>query len=235
VVTIPRQFNGPDASGNGGYVAGMLAQELGIEGPATSTLRLPPPLDSPLTWERDGATLRLLTPGGAVVGETTDDAFSRPVPASPTVAEGEAGLAAYLGWVNHPFDRCFTCGTQRADGEGLRLFTGPTGDGRTAATWTPHPAFASADGAIDIPVTWAALDCPGGWAADFTEQTMVLGRMTAEVARRPVPGEPCLSVGHLDSNEGRKFFTSTALWTEEGELLGRAEQVWIQIDNRTSS
>jgi hypothetical protein len=233
VVTIPAQFNGPEHSGNGGYVAGLIAQEHGGPGPLTSMLRIPPPLDVPLTWERDDAELRLLTAGGAVVGQASPGAFLREVPPCPSVEEAAAGLAGYKGFVHHPFDRCFTCGTARDDGDGLRLFTGPIGDDRTAGTWTPHAAFASPDGALDVPTTWAALDCPGGWAADFTVRTMVLGRMTAEVLRRPQPGEALLPVGHLEAQDGRKFSTSTALYTDGGELLGRSEQVWIEIDVAT--
>ncbi|MGA8988594.1 hypothetical protein [Aeromicrobium sp.] len=230
MVTIPTQFNGPAHSGNGGYVAGLIAAQVEANGPVTSTLRLPPPLDTPLSWEHDGDLVRLLTAGGAVIGEANSGSFSRDVAAAPTTEEAETGLAAYPGFTHHPFDHCFTCGTQRTAGDGLRLFTGPTDGDRTAGPWTPHEAFAGDDGAIDTPTTWAALDCPGGWAADFTNQTMVLGRMTAEVLRRPRPGEPCLSVGHLHARDGRKFLTDTALYTEGGELLGRAEQVWIEID-----
>jgi hypothetical protein len=239
VVTIPAQFNGPDSSGNGGYVAGLLARELGGPGPVTSTLRIPPPLDVPLTWERDsgleggGAELRLLTAGGAVVGSATAGSLTHDPLSRPTHEQAAAGLAAYPGFAHHPFDRCFTCGTAREEGDGLRLFTGPidpADTSRVAAPWTPHQAFAGGDGAIDLPTMWAALDCPGGWAADFSKYAMVLGRMTAEVLRRPVPGEPCISVGGLHAREGRKFLTATALYDEDGELLGRAEQVWILIE-----
>lgn len=234
MVTIAAQFNGPDRSGNGGYVAGMLGDELG-HSPATSTLRLPPPLDVPLSWEHDTvldgvAELRLLTAGGAVVGTAKPGEFVREPPPCPTSEQADAGLAAYPGFRHHPFDRCFTCGTQRDAGDGLRLFTGPIGDDLTAGPWTAHEAFAGVDGTIDVPVMWAALDCPGGWAADFTRNTIVLGRMTAEIVRRPATGEPCRSVGRLHAQEGRKFLTDTALYTDDGELLGRAEQTWILID-----
>ncbi len=246
MVTIPARFNGPDHSGNGGWVAGLIAAELGGD-VVTSTLRLPPPLDVPLSWEHDnhhddGEVVRLLTAGGAVIGSATPGSFQREAPGPPTPEQAAAGLAAYPGFSDHPFDRCFTCGTARAEGDGLRLFTGPIGEDRTAAPWTPHPALAAPstdgngngdgnDGArLDTPTTWAALDCPGGWAADFTEQTMVLGRMTAQVQQLPLAGEPYLAVGALRGREGRKFFTDTALWTEDGELVGRAEQVWIQVD-----
>jgi hypothetical protein len=224
MVTIPARFNGPDHSGNGGYVAGLIAHEAG-PGTMTSTLRIPPPLDVPLSWEHEGDDVRLLTAPPGV--------FARDVPAAPSVAEAAAGLAGYPGFANHPFDRCFTCGTSRDEGDGLRLFTGPIGDARVASQWTPHASFGNADGELDVPITWAALDCPGGWAADFTQQVMVLGRMTAEVVRPPRAGEPLLSVGELDVRDGRKFLTSTALYTLDEELLGRSEQVWIQVDHDT--
>lgn len=233
MVTIPGQFNGPLHSGNGGYVAGLIAQELDGPGPVTSTLRIPPPLDVPLSWEHDDTEVRLLTAGGAVVGSASPGTFARDVAPCPTPEEAAAGLAHYPGFEHHPFDHCFTCGTARDEGDGLRLFAGPVdpaAPGLTAAPWTPHDAFGSDDGALDLPVTWAALDCPGGWAADFSRHAMVLGRMTAEVVRRPRAGEACLSVGHLHTQDGRKFLTDTALYTMDGELLGRAEQIWIEID-----
>ncbi len=230
MVTIARQFNGPDNSGNGGYVAGMLSAEFGGVAPATSTLRLPPPLDVELRWDRENDEQRLITAEGAVVGTAQTGEFTREAPPCPTTVQAAAGLAAYPGFHHHPFDRCFTCGTQRRAGDGLRLFTGPIGDHLTAGPWTAHEAFAGADGTIDVPVMWAALDCPGGWAADFTHNPIVLGQMTAEISRRPATGEPCLSVGRLHAREGRKFLTDTALYSTDGELLGRAEQTWILID-----
>jgi len=233
--TIAAQFNGPDRTGNGGYVAGMLANELGLTGPVMSTLRIPPPLDVPLTWGdapslNSDRAVRMLTADGAVVGIARAGEFDRDVPACPSPIQAAAGREAYPGFHYHPFDYCFTCGTQRDEGDGLRLFTGPIGDGLTAGTWTPHEAFAGADGRIDVPTMWAALDCPGGWTADFTRNSIVLGLMTAELVRRPASGEPCISVGSLHSQQGRKFMTSTALYEEGGELLGRAEQVWFLID-----
>jgi hypothetical protein len=233
VVTIPVQFNGPEHSGNGGYTAGLLASAVDVAGPVTSTLRLPPPLDVPLSWERDDNEVRLLTAGGAVVGSVSPGSFAREAPACPTPDQAAAGRAHYPGFDHHPFDHCFTCGTARDDGDGLRLFAGPVDPaepGLTATPWTPHDAFAGADGLLDTPVTWASLDCPGGWAADFSRNTMVLGRMTAEVNRRPRAGEPCIAVGHLHAQEGRKFLTETALYADGGELLGRSEQTWILID-----
>ena len=59
---------------------------------------------------------------------------------------------------------------------------------------------------------------------------MVLARMTAQVVRRPRAGEPLLSSGALVARDGRKFTTATALHTLDGNLLGRSEQLWIEVD-----
>lgn len=233
---IEAQFNGPDNSGNGGYVCGLIADQLpGAPGPRTSSLRKPPPLDLPLTWEVGEGAVSLVEPPDSVIGSAVPGEFAGAALPCPTPEQAQAGMDAYPGFHNHPFDRCFTCGTKRTPGDGLRLFTGPIGDSIVAAPWTAHENFGGTDGRINVPVMWAALDCPGGWAADFTRQPMVLGRMTADVSRLPLVGEPCLSVGGLQRTEGRKFFTNTALYTLDGELLGRAEQIWISIDLKNFS
>lgn len=234
MVTIPAQFNGPLRSGNGGWVCGLLADEWARRhGPAvvTSTLLQPPPLDTTLTWEEDdeAAELRLLTAGGAVIGTATRGSFVDDAPPVVSRADAEAGAEAYPGYTNHPFDHCFTCGTARDPGDGLRIFSGPIGGDRTAAPWDVHPAFADDDGLIPNPVVWAGLDCPGGWAAGFPDDVLLLGRLTAEVFRPPAPGESLLATGWQRARDGRKRLTSTALYTDEGSLVGRSEQVWIVV------
>ena len=151
MVTIPARYNGPEHSGNGGYVCGLLADQLDTDEPVTSMLRLPPPLDVPLAWERAGHEVRLETHGGALIGTASPGAFERdplPFPDADTV---DAGLAAYPGFHAHPFDRCFTCGTAREEGDGLRLFTGPVGSDRTAGPWHVHPGLTS-QGVVSTPV-----------------------------------------------------------------------------------
>lgn len=233
MVTIPRQFNGPPESGNGGWVSGLVAQarlEQDPAGPVAARLRMPPPLDTPLAWEHEGDETRLMTHGGAIVGTATTGSFAREAPPFVDADGVAAGVAAYPGFTSHPFAQCFTCGTDREDGDGLRIFSGPVGDGLTAAPWDVHPSFDRGDGGVDLPVAWAALDCPGGWAADFSRQPMLLGTMTAEVLSVPQVGATYHAVGRLSGHEGRKFFTDVALYTPGGELVGRSEQIWIQID-----
>ncbi|MGA8851863.1 MAG: hypothetical protein WB508_09095 [Aeromicrobium sp.] len=234
MVTIEARFNGPAHSGNGGYVCGLIASQIDQAGPVTSTLRLPPPLDVALSWESDQETVRLLTAGGALVGEASPGSFARDVPPAPTREQAAAGEAAYPGHVGHPFSTCFTCGPDRSEGDGLRVFSGPieSGSSTVAATWSPHSGLLSADGGLATQIVWAAIDCAGGWSADFTLQPMVLGRMTAEILRMPEIGEPCTVVGRLDERSGRKVVTSTALHAGT-DLLAHSEQIWIEIDPAT--
>lgn len=229
MVTIPARFNGPEHSGNGGYVCGLLAGQVTTDGPVTATLRLPPPLDVPLAWERAGDEVRLETHGGALIGTARPGVFEREALPFPDADAVAAGLASYPGFHSHPFDRCFTCGTAREEGDGLRVFTGPVGSNRTAGPWHVHPDLAE-HGVVSPAVVWAALDCPGGWSADFTAQTMVLGRMTAQLMHRVDPDEHLHASGRLDERHGRKFLTSTALHRPDGTLVGRSEQVWIEVD-----
>ncbi|KAA1422854.1 hypothetical protein FE697_011930 [Mumia zhuanghuii] len=232
--TIARQFNGPDHSGNGGYVAGLVAGPVAAGGGAvTSTLRVPPPLEVALDLSLDGSR-SVLADGATVVAEAAPGAFD--VDPAPFVGEDLArkGFEAYAGRVEHPFPHCFTCGTARAPGDGLLVFTGPVDDptypDTVAATWTPHAAFADTDGHLGSEVTWAAIDCPGGWAADIDETPMVLGRMTGEILSPVRADHEYVAVGTRRGVDGRKHHTGTALYALDGTLVARAEQTWIAID-----
>ena len=230
MVKIPARYNGPDTSGNGGWVSGLVAGQLNSGGPAAVMLKLPPPLDVELEWDADEHHVYLKHPDGSTIASATQGAFTGETPGAPSIENATTGMENYAGHEAHPFNRCFTCGTQRGDGDGLRIFSGPYDSGTTAATWTPHTAFDDGTGHVAPEVSWAALDCPGGWAANVGDEPAVLGSMTAHIIRRPRTGEPCLVRGVLMASSGRKRHTATALYTRGGELLGRAEHVWIQID-----
>ncbi len=81
-----------------------------------------------------------------------------------------------------------------------------------------------------LAVTWAALDCVGGWAGDLVERPMVLGRMTARVDTLPVVGEPHVVVGGARGGEGRKTFTAATLYDPDGRVVAVAEHLWIAVD-----
>ncbi|HYN95192.1 MAG TPA: hypothetical protein VES42_15190 [Pilimelia sp.] len=224
---IPARFNGPTGSGNGGYTAGLVAQLLG-DACVEVTLRLPPPLDTPLTVAREAGAVRLYDGAGALVAEAATvpagDSAALVAGAVPPV-DGTAAAAAaraYAGFTDHPFPACYVCGPQRPRGDGLRIFPGRLPDGRTAAPFTA-PAEVSA------PTVWAALDCPGGWAIIAPDRPYVLGRLAADVRALPRPGDACVVVGALLSTQGRKAVVATSLYGPGGALLGAARATWISI------
>lgn len=230
---IDRRFNGPNRSGNGGYVAGTVGGRVaGSNGrAATVDLRVPPPLDRDLQWRVRGEQLDLVEADTVVAsGRPGQLDADDPLVTAVSVDEARAARDAYEGYHNHPFPLCFTCGNKRDPGDGLQVFSGPLADGRMACTWAPHEAFGDDEALLAPAYMWAALDCPGGWAAHIAEKPMVLARMTAQLYRRPAVGEPCMVIGALRGVERRKNHAATALYASDGELLGRAEQIWITID-----
>jgi hypothetical protein len=207
---IAARFNGPPGSGNGGYCAGVFAGG----GRYEVTLRVPPPLERELTTV-DG---QVRAADGTVVAElAASPGVDVVVPAVPW-AEAVKASAGYAGFVGHPFPTCYVCGPQRADG--LRIFPGRLGDGTTAAPWT-----VPAD--VSTPVLWAALDCPGGWAAIGAGRPYVLGRIAVLVDRVPEPGGRCVVRGALAGSEGRKALVYSTLYDADGAELARARATWI--------
>ncbi|MCK6209158.1 hypothetical protein KZX45_01195 [Georgenia sp. EYE_87] len=222
-ITVDRRFRGPDDSGNGGYVAGLVAAALG-PGPVTVTLRVPPPLDRPLRLTRADDGVRLIS-DDVLVAEAaphTGDALPAVSPVPVKVARTTA--EHYGGRHQHPFPHCFVCGPARDPGDGLRLEPGRLADGRTACVWS-----VSANLAGRTELVWAALDCPGGWAAPIEGRPMVLGRMTAQVSATPQAGEDVVVMGELLGQDGRKYFTATTAYGADGRELGRAGATWILL------
>ena len=249
---MPARFCGPPVSGNGGWTAGAMAElvhghlsrdhaDHGDAWPVvTVTLRRPPPLDTPVpATETDGLTTAADGTGPVADARLSDGALTEVE--SVDVATARAAEASYAGWVSHPFTTCFTCGPDRAEGDGLRIFPGPVDDldgaVRVAAAWTPHPSTAEDWHTYEddhrrasVPVTWAALDCPGGWAGDLATNPAVLGRMTARIDALPVIGEEHVVVGHARGREGRKIFTAATLYDSDGRIVATAEHTWITVD-----
>jgi hypothetical protein len=244
---VPSRFRGPATSGNGGWTAGALAGLLdhGVPGDHAArwptvqvTLRRPPPLDVPLPVADGIAT----DPGGEVVAvaEVVERDLAAVEPVDPSTAT--EATASYAGLAHHPFPTCFSCGTGREEGDGLRIFPGRVEDDsaarvRVAAPWTPHPScaedwheYVDDHQRASLAITWAALDCVGGWAGDLAERLMVLGRMTARVEALPVVGEPYVVVGGARGSEGRRTNTASTLYDAGGRALAVAEHVWFAVD-----
>ncbi len=242
---VPARYCGPTSSGNGGYTAGLLAERFAHHPrPADEclvvevTLRTPPPLDTDMRVEHldDGPRTRLWI-GETLVAEArcTDEELAPVDEVSPAAAT--AAMADYAGLRSHPFPRCFACGPERADGDGLRIFPGPVGPGRVASAWTPHARLAEASDLLDpgvqrvsLGTTWAALDCVGGWTTDLEGRPMVLGQIAAQVDALPVVGEPHVVVGVELATEGRKTWTASTVYDSDGRIVARARHTWIAVD-----
>lgn len=216
-VEIGNRFRGPTGSGNGGWTAGVLAEASGIPGPVQVTLRSPPPLGRSLQV-REG---RLLD-GRTLIAEAERGALSTLL-APVDAATAQDAASSYAGLVVHPFPECFVCGPDRTPGDGMRLFPGPVGEGRTACTWAP-------DEEVSVPYVWAAMDCPSAWTSDIAGRPLVLGRMTAELREPVIPGQTYVVTGAHLATDGRKTSTAAALHDAHGTLVARAEHVWIAVD-----
>ncbi len=70
-------------------------------------------------------------------------------------------------------------------------------------------------------MTWAALDCAGGWAADIGERLMVLGTMTARLYSLPAVGEEHVVVGAARGESGRKRMSAASLYDSDGPARRR--------------
>lgn len=238
-LTIATRFRGPARSGNGGYTAGSLAERVRTptERPTIEvTLRQPPPLETALAVRRRG-DLTLLAHRDLTVAEARvvgDE--PHPVEAVPADVAA-AAMGRYRGLTWHPFPGCFTCGTDRDEGDGLQIYPGEVAEDVVASLWVPHRAFAESGDLLDtglervgVGTTWAALDCVGGWSEDLEGRPSVLGRITARVDALPVVGEPHVVVGRRLRGEGRKTFTASTIYDTDGRVVATAEHVWIHVD-----
>jgi hypothetical protein len=226
-VVVDGRFHGPPGMGNGGYSAGLLAEQF-VDGPVEITLKRPIPLDTSLSLERWAGGPVLLQQNGTILAEALTANLEIDVPIPPAYGEAVLARQAFGGFKEHPFPTCFVCGPQHDDG--LHIFPGPI-DGRAlvAAPWTPHQALADDSGLVLPRYLWAALDCPGGIAVSTGAQPIVLGRITGEILGRLRVGERCVVIGWEMGRNGRKRFAGTAVFSETGQLIGRAKAIWFEI------
>lgn len=214
---LAARFNGPPGSANGGITCGRLASYVGAAA-VEVTLRRPPPLDVDLRVDASGGSARLYD-GELLVAEAVPTELDLEVPEPVSAERAREAEATYGGLVAHPFPTCFSCGTERTDGLGLR--PGMVGEGQAACTWTPADE--------DPILVWAALDCPGGWATDLPGRPMVLGRMALRQPGRVLPGRPHVLSAWITGEDGRKTHTGTALHDPDGVLVAVARSTWLAV------
>jgi len=226
---IESTYCGPTTSGQGGYVCGLLGGY--IQGPAEVTLRIPPPLDRELKVDMISGDHVTLTDGETLVAEARKVAFELEVPEPPSFAEAVTASKGYLGFTVHPFPRCFVCGPERDVGDGLRIFAGPVPGGRmVAAPWTPYTALGDGNTMVKPEFIWAALDCPGAFAAMLeAPRVIVLGKLAVNIMKDIRTDERCVAIGWNIATDGRKHHTGTAVFSESSTLCAYAKATWIAI------
>lgn len=233
-VSIATRFRGPPTSGNGGYVAGLLA---GFASDVVEVrLRVPPPLETALdVVALDGERLELRA-GDQLVATAEPAELQLDVPPAPSLAAAQDALTRYAGFQSHTIPGCFVCGTERGPGDGLCIYAGPVQPvtaelpaNLVASPWTPDASLAGTRGRVRPEFHWAALDCPGAFAVSVPGQLMLLGSMRARLEREVEVGEPCVVVGWSLGAEGRKHRAATALYGADGACVARAQAIWIEL------
>jgi hypothetical protein len=225
-VVVPRRFNGPPDSGNGGYCAGVVAGKGAFE----VNLRRPVPLDTPLELVRDGddGAVRLLD-GAAVVADGRPGVVDAEVPAPLGLEAARAASARYRGRADGVFSRCFVCGRAREDA--LGVFAGAV-DGRdlVASPWTPPAWSAGEDGYVRPEIVWAVLDCPTYFAlyADGELPLSFLARLTARVDSPVRAGEEHVVIGWPLGKDGRKHHAGSAVLSRDGDVLAVARALLVR-------
>jgi len=227
-ILVEPRFNGPPDSGNGGYVCGLVAVATGAS--VKVRLHRPPPLEVPLLVEELEEGRWQVRDQADVVASATATTVDLELPEPPSYLEALELSKHYTGFVTHAFPTCFVCGPDRAPGDGLRIFAGrlPAGAG-VAAGWLPHDSLADEAGKVRAEFIWAALDCPGYFAAVPQGRTALLGELAVHIDRRIRAGDPCVVMGWPLSSSGRKHQVATALFDEDGVSIARGVATWIEI------
>lgn len=239
-ISISRRYCGPPDSGNGGYVCGIAAGALGGSD-VEVTLLAPPPLARPLTLAHEGDEATLRDDDAVVaIARALDEPLGIPGDAPQPVGYDEAAEAAAAFDVDayraaHEYPGCFTCGPDRAAGDGLRIF--PADADRPDLCvwpWTPASGLFGESGEVDVPVVWAALDCPSGLAwlrQDPDLGPIVLGRMAAAIHRLPAPRERLVVAGWTEPPQGRKRPARSAIYAGDGTVLATSRATWIVLSD----
>lgn len=231
-VFIDSRFHGPPHSANGGYMCGLVAAL--VDEPVTVSLRVPPPLEHTMSARIDDGRVSVFDGETLVAEASPADPVDVGVPAVVGLEQARVASERYVGFDEHPFPTCWTCGPERPAGDGLRIFTGAV-DGPGAATdlvaavWTPDADVDAGDGTVLEPHVWAALDCPSYFGA-VRDQPALLARLTADL-RGPVHvGEPYVVLGWTaDPADGRKRHGGSAVLDADGHVVAVARSMWVTL------
>jgi hypothetical protein len=225
-VLVPARFNGPPASGQGGYSAGALAAHL--DGAATVSLRRPVPLDEELEVRVEDDAARAYADEEVVIEALAASPLATWDAPAVSLEEARAASARFAPPAGGTFDHCFVCGRARHD-DGFGVFPGLVeGTDLVAAPWTPPAWSADADGTVLPEFAWAVLDCPGYFAAfGLGGDLAYLARIQSELHAPIRAGVEYVAVGLPRERDRRKGFAATAILDSGGAVLAQSEQLLI--------
>ena len=219
-VVIEPRFQGIPRVALGGYVGGLLA---GGSTGAEAIFRRPVPLGRSLRREeQEGGEVALLD-GTELLARARPLRVDVPIPGPVTWEDSEAAARRYPGLVRHLFPNCFTCGPRRAEGDGLRVFSGPVADTAVVASpWTPDPGLAGKEGVVAPEYVWSALDCPSIWALVLQEPSdssdrAVSARMEVQQRAPVVAGAPHVVMAWAIGRDARARTGGAAILSATGE------------------
>ena len=230
---VSRRFCGRPQWAHGGYVCGRLAKHL--PGPTAVRLRAPPPFEVELRIEISEDRTQLLQ-GSTLIAEARRAELDLTPPPAPSFAEAEKASKSYVGFTHHSFPECFVCGTQRADGDGMRIFPGLI-EARSivAAPWVPDASLAEGSSSVRTEFLWATLDCVGAialetlvWRPLFPGKYWLTGELSARIDGSITPGEKCVVIGWPLQIDGRKCFAGSAVFSESGHPVAVGRSIWFQ-------
>lgn len=228
VITVDRRFNGPPASGHGGYFCGLVAAV--ARQPVNVRLHRAVPLDAPLTVAPGAEAVWEVRAGEQLIASATPAEVKLAPPRAPSYVEALAAARHYRGLKHHLTPTCFACGPERRQGDGLRIFAGPgPAESMVTAPWLPDVALADADGRVRPEFVWAALDCPGYYAAVADDRPALLGELAVRIDRRVPADEPCVILAWPIASERRKHRVGSALYSEEGDPCAVGLATWIEL------
>lgn len=231
--TISSRFEGIAGIGQGGHLAGILAEELGSV--TRVDFRSPIPLEHPLSTTTDKTGI-VVWDGDTRIAEAAPSSVTSTPPPPVTTEQAERARRWAVDRFVDRVRTCFSCGS-RPDSLGVHAGR-VDGTDLFATPYTPPAWTSDHEGDVRHRFLWAPLDCAAGWrvALDAHRRLAVTGWLTVEIFERVPAGAPLVVVADADDgwNE-RKRHARSALYSDDGRLLAASESLWISVPDHTRS
>ncbi len=227
-LVVDGRFCGIVGRGQGGYLAGLVAGMLAE--PVQIDFRNAIPLDVALDVEQRNDVIQVKHDEKVIV-ERRPGASPERTPEAVDFKTALAGRSTGEAGAREVVSDCFSCGTRP---DTLRVHAGPIGDGRYATPYTPQ-AWTSPNGVVEPPFVWAPLDCASGWGVTWEppHPIAVTATLTTEILEAVEPGRDYVVVAETEEMwRTRRRMAWAAMYTTTGDLVARAESLWISLEGR---